>query len=149
MSMWLLYLAFAVLLFNSIYLLIMYTKVKKDMSKTIVEEIEKSPDEILMYPEVASIRGFTEESGKIKYDGIIYMSDKKVVFQHLTKKKRLEIELNDIQKISEAETYMGSARKDKRKVCILQIRGGGQIGLFVADNKLWEKKIKRAKKGKK
>jgi hypothetical protein len=146
--MWLFYLGLAVLLFNLIYLLILYTKIRKDMSKTVVDEVNNSKDEILMHPEVASIRGFTDELGKIRYDGIIYLSDKKIVFQHLMKKKRFEIDLNDIQKISEAETYMNSARKDKRKVCILQLRGGGQMGLFVADNKLWEKKIKLAKKGK-
>lgn len=147
--MWITYLAVGFLLFNLLYILILYSKIRKDMSKTIVEEINNSKDEILMHPEVASIRGFTEESGKIKYDGIVYLSDKKIIFQHLLKKKRIEIDIKDIQKISEAETYMNSARKDKKKVCILHLRGGGQMGLFVSDNKLWEKKIKIAKKGNK
>jgi hypothetical protein len=147
--MWLMCLVFAVLLGNLIYMLLLYSRIKKDMSKNIVDEVNNSPDEILMHPEVASIRGYSEEWGTLKYDGIIYLSAKKIVFQHLLKRKRIEIEIKDVQKISEADTYMNSARKDKRKVCVLQLRGGGQLGLFVADNKLWETKIKIAKKGKK
>jgi hypothetical protein len=128
------------LLINLIYLFFIYKRTKVNMGKSIVEEISQSKEKILIYPEVASIRGSTSEIAKIKYDGIIYLTDKGIMFQHLFKKKRISIDLKDIKSVSETSEFMNAVRKGK-KVCLIDLNDGHQVGLFVENNQLWQKKI--------
>ncbi len=133
------------LLFNSIYLTFLYTRVKKNISKSVVEEVSNCKDEILIYPEVMTIRGKMSEYGEIKQNGIIYLTVKDIIFHNLTKKKKIIIPVKDIKKIEQAKEFMNSSRKGKN-VCLLRLTDGNTVGIFVADNKLWETKIKKARK---
>jgi hypothetical protein len=139
------YIFLALILFNSIYLTFLYTRVKKNISNSVIEEVQKCEDEILIFPEVISIRGKMAEYGEIRQDGIIYLTSKEIIFHNLTKKKKIIIPVQMIKKIDQAKEFMGSVRKNKN-ICLLKLADGNTMGIFVADNKLWETKIKKAKK---
>lgn len=111
----------------------------------VIAEIKKNPKNQVIPPDLVSIRANTEQYGKIKLNAIIYLAKTDLVIFNLLKRKKIEVPLREMKKISDAETFMNAKRKGK-KALIIQLKDGGEIGLFVSDLNLWKEKLKQLNK---
>jgi len=117
---------------------------QKKLVESISGEIAVSGVEIVISPERGSFRGATQNYGKIKCDGVMYLSKEKLVFNPLMGKNIIKINLCEIQKITMEKAFLGKWVAGV-KVMVLHLADSTQVGFFVKDNELWKHKIEDAK----
>ena len=112
-----------------------YMSWKKRKIASLFKEMKLSGKTFIITPEFASFRGATNTYGRIKCDGIIGLTDRKIIFIPLVGKK-IEIVLNSINNITEEKNFLGNVRAG---MSFLVLHGADlEIGFYVKDNLKWQ-----------
>ena len=102
-------------------------------------EIRQSGEGILVFPEAGSFRGARSRYGRLKCDGVIAATDRRIVFRKLIG-AGLEVLLADVVGLREDKWFLQSYRSGRRHL-ILQTRDGNEIGFLVRDNERWKRAL--------
>jgi len=121
-----------------LFLFVIYMSWKKRKIADLFRQMKLSGATFVITPEYASFRGATNTYGRVKCDGVIGLTDRKVIFMPMVGKK-IEIPLNNIKDITEEKTFLGNIRPG---MSFLVLHGNNvDIGFFVRDNLKWQNAI--------
>jgi hypothetical protein len=118
---------------------------QKKLMESISREIAVESGSILIQPESGSFRGSTQKYGKVKCDGVIYLTTERIVFRPLMGKNIIKLNLFEIQNISIEKAFLGQWRAGM-KVMVLHLTDSTQIGFYVKDHNNWKQDIETTKK---
>jgi len=124
-----------IVIFGLFFSFAMYMSWKKRKIAGLFQELKLSGETFIITPEFASFRGATSTYGRIKCDGIIGLTDSKLVFVPLVGKK-IEIALENINTVTEEKTFLGSCRAGMPFLVLHGI--DMDIGFYVKDNVKWQ-----------
>ncbi|MGB3340380.1 MAG: hypothetical protein WBB37_02740 [bacterium] len=112
-----------------------YMSWKKRKIAGLFRQMKLSGEVFIITPEFASFRGATSTYGRVKCDGVIGLTDRKVVFMPLVGKK-MEIALESMKDVTEEKNFLGSYRAG---MSFLVLHDSNlDIGFFVKDNIKWQ-----------
>jgi hypothetical protein len=115
-----------------------YMSWKKRKIADLFRQMKSSGTAFIITPEYASFRGATNTYGKVKCDGVIGLTDRKIIFIPMVGRE-IEIPLENIRDITEEKTFMGNIRPG---MSFLVLHGNNvDIGFFVSDNIKWQNAI--------
>lgn len=115
-------------------------KRKMEIAKDeIIRMIQLSGDKVKIPPERGSFRGATNKLGRIKSDGIIALTDKKLIFQKALSAV-FEIDLADVVEITTDAKFLGAWRAGATHL-ILNLINDERVGFYVADLEKWKNEL--------
>lgn len=98
-------------------------------------KLQASGEVIKIDPEAGSFRGAERELGRTKCDGIIALTEARVLLRKLTGGE-IEIPLKEIAGVSESPSFLG-ARRAGVKHLIIELKDGNRVGFYVRDIAAW------------
>lgn len=104
--------------------------------KDFLNSINNSKENVIIAPERGSFRGATNKLGRVKCNGIIALTDKKIYFLKAFG-GNFKIELKEIETVTTDSKFLGAWRASATHL-IINLINGSKIGFFVADIKRWE-----------
>jgi hypothetical protein len=103
-------------------------------------------ERIVHGPESGSYRGGSGDHPKVKGNGVLALTDRRLVFVGLLQKDTLpkvDVPVADITAVRE-EKWFRRARSGGRTHLVLTLRSGDEIGFFVRDNAAWTAALHQA-----
>ncbi len=123
-------------------LFIIVRQAKSKTLENLAGEIRTLPAEaMIIRPEKGSFRGSSARFGRLKCDGIIYLTKSQLVF-HRYFGKAIKIDLAEIKDISEAKWFNGEYRSGQPHL-VLHLADETRVGFFVIDNERWKASLKK------
>ena len=116
-----------------------YMSWKRKKVEHIFREMKLSGETFILDPEVASFRGATAKYGRIKCDGVIGLTNEKIIFVPFVSKKFF-IPTNEITDINESKKFLGHYRAGI-SVLVLHSKEA-DIGFFVKNILRWQNAIR-------
>lgn len=116
-----------------------YMSWKRKKVEHIFREMKLSGEAFILGPEVASFRGATAKYGRIKCDGVIGLTNEKIIFVPFVSKKFF-IPTNEIKDVSESKKFLGHYRAGI-SVLVLHSKEA-DIGFFVKNVLRWQNAIR-------
>ncbi|OPX21630.1 MAG: hypothetical protein B1H04_06330 [Planctomycetales bacterium 4484_123] len=109
------------------------------LKRELTRELQTCGEAVLIGPEAGSFRGARRGYGRIRCDGIICATERRVIFQKLMG-SRIEIALSEVTGIREARWFLHRGRVGWLHL-ILIMRDGNEIGFYVRDNERWKRAL--------
>ena len=100
-------------------------------------ELEATGEQIVFGPEPAIYRGATMQYSKVRGNGVLTLTQRRLVFQKIIG-KGFELARNDIVEVREEKVFMRSIRGGARHL-VVKTRSGAEIGFLSRDNAGWLK----------
>lgn len=133
--MWLVVIIIGLVLFLCF---VIYMSWKKRKIAGLFRQMKLSGETFLINPEFASFRGATAKYGRVKCDGVIGLTNDKIIFIPFIGSKT-EIPLKEIRDVSEEKKFLGHYRAG---ITVLVLHGQeAEIGFYVKDNMKWQNTI--------
>ena len=105
----------------------------------LARELQACGEAVLIAPEAGSFRGAKEGYGRVKCNGVICATERRVIFQRLIG-SRIEIALPEVVGIREARWFLQSCRVGWLHLIFIT-RNGNEIGFYVRDNARWKRTL--------
>lgn len=137
--MFIFYIIMSLLTMAALTLLIWIRKLKEELKFLLKEELRKTPDSIVMKPQNGSFRGADKEFGRVKCAGVMYATDKRLIFHSLFG-KHIELSYNDIKALHENKWFL-SAYRSGRLHLIFETKDDNRIGFLVHNNEEWKQAL--------
>jgi len=108
----------------------------------IKQLIQLSGEKVLITPESGSFRGATNKLGRIKSDGIIALTSKRLIFKKAFS-PRFEIELKEVIEITTDAKFLGAWRAGVIHL-VLNLKNGDRVGFYFKDLEKWKIELSKA-----
>lgn len=105
-------------------------------ANSIITDIAMKGEKIIISPEWGSFRGATKRFGRVKCDGLIVLTDKKIIFEKLTGGS-INLNLNEVSSVDEEKTFLGEIRAGFSHL-VIQLNDTTRIGFYVKDMQKWK-----------
>jgi hypothetical protein len=106
----------------------------------LTREIERSRQRLIRGPEPALYRGASAEYPKGKGNGVVALTDRRLLFRKLIG-KGVEVHVSDIAAVREDTWFLRSYRSGRPHV-IVKTRSGAELGFIVARHGEWMEAIR-------
>jgi len=97
-------------------------------------ELAATGERVIRGPESGVYRGATDRFGRVKGNGTMVLTDRRVVFQKILG-ARVEVPFAELAKVREARAFLGSV--NSMMVAVLVLRDGNEVGFSFADHASW------------
>ncbi len=104
---------------------------------TVQEELSGAGENVLRGPEAASYRGASGGHPKVKGNGVIALSDKRLVFRFLVGGRPIDVATAEITGIRYDKWFVGAYRGGQLHL-IVELADGKELGFFVDDEDAWK-----------
>ena len=98
------------------------------------EELAAAGERVTRGPEAAVYRGATDRYPQVKGNGIIALTDRRLIFRPLMG-RHLELSLDQLTGVREEKWFLRSY--NGRMHLILRMKDGAEVGFMVADHPAW------------
>ena len=112
----------------------------QERKQALVDEIAQSGEKIVLEPESALYRGGTESYSRVKGNGVIALTSKRLMFQKLIGGE-VEVRIADIVSIAEDKWFLG-AYQNGRQHLILELKDGSKVGFMVNNHTHWMEAVR-------
>ncbi len=117
---------------------VIYMSWKKGKIAGLFREMKLSGETFVINPEFASFRGATAKYGRVKCDGVIGLTNDKIIFIPFIGSKT-EIPLKEICDVTEEKKFLGCYRAGMTVLVLHEQEVN--IGFYVKDNIKWQNTI--------
>ena len=108
---------------------------RSGLEAEMTAELAGCGETLLAAPEAGSFRGAKFDYGKVKCDGVIAATEKRLIFRKLIG-ARVEVPLSDVVDVKAEKSFLHARRLGVTHL-VLHTREGNEIGFFVRDVNRW------------
>lgn len=119
-------------------LIVLQSKIKSKGEKILKEienDIHVSGEAVIMSPQGASFNGADKTHGRVKCNGVIAATDKRILFRRLIGKP-IDINRDEIIRVSK-EKWFHKSSKMKLLHLVIHLKDENKVAFYVRDCDLW------------
>lgn len=112
------------------------------LAESLKDSVALSGDRFIIEPEGALYRGGTGTYSRVKGNGVIALTDRRLIFKKLVGGD-IEIPLGSVEKVSESKWFLRSYRSGRLHL-ILHLRDGSEVGFIIKNHDAWMRALESA-----
>jgi hypothetical protein len=113
----------------------------RELQASVRAGLEASGERIERGPESAVYRGASERLGRVKGNGVLVLTDRRLVFHKLVGGGVVEVPVGEIRGVREARWFLGAY--NGRDHVILKLLDGVEVGFNVREHSEWMELLRK------